>query len=738
MNFSRVIPGAANTVRALAEVVVATAAILGICEYFHPNFFFRDESARQYGPIFQYIGKALLQGEWPLLTLDVLQGGYLLGENQYGLLNPFTMTAAATAGLMPTVKTGALLFTAIHLALLWLGASRLALNLGVGGLARLTFAFIVISNNLLLYWYASSWTAGLIGQTWFVWSLALLAAPRLNVMTILLGAFSVYAALNSGWPHTLLATVVMVSSAGIASLIRRDWERLAGIAIITTSSAIASLLSIAPLVDTIELTSRQSGYWNNWVLVPMLSDILNVGAPSYLPRLNNWSETPNISSTPVFFLAWFALAALPLFRLNWRSLASTPMLGIGISTAILLVASLGPEQVAMLRWPLRFAPHAQVGLLAGLLVLLRGSKFRSPTLRTVMFCIALAVGPQILAVLAAPAQISTHIAFATVLTFTVLIANTLIEWRPGHFWAFCLFSSVLFFLLTHHFFPLNRDVYDAGVKEQDPIRYNSIFFKPIDDNKFSYTFSFLQNPGGISLLLSGYLRLTDSRMLNGYSSVDRESLSKLLCLDPFGTPCDSALSRLFGKEEETGMAYLNLLRVDRLLVPTSGTYWALSAATVTPDWHEVSRQGNIAELVRVTPTVALPGTLSYAGAELTVARDAHSERIRANSETVHIHVAPAPPAGSGSPLERALVFARLWWPGYVADIEGRDIPVVAHNDLLVRIDIPPHVSGKVAVRLSFRPLAHGIRPFYIPLGLALLATGCFVVIRLRGSRLDLP
>jgi hypothetical protein len=140
------------------------------------------------------------------------------------------------------------------------------------------------------------------------------------------------------------------------------------------------------------------------------------------------------------------------------------------------------------------------------------------------------------------------------------------------------------------------------------------------------------------------------------------------------------------------------------------------------------------------PTVALPGTLSYAGAAVTVAHDAPSERIRANRETVHVHVAPAPPGSTGAPLERALVFARLWWPGYVADIGGRPLPVVAHDNLLVRINIPADVVGEGTVSLSFRPLVQGIRPFVVPLGLALLATGSFLFVWLgfRGRRLDPP
>ena len=228
-------------------------------------------------------------------------------------------------------------------------------------------------------------------------------------------------------------------------------------------------------------------------------------------------------------------------------------------------------------------------------------------------------------------------------------------------------------------------------------------------------------------------------MLNGYSPINRESLFKVTCLDPFGTPCGSALSRLFKKEEATDRPYLELLRVDRLRVSTSGAYGELAAAALTPDWHELSREGNIVELVRETPTILLPGSLSYAGRELTVGQDGQSKVIRANFETVQVHVKPALPGGAGVPLDRALIFARLWWPGYVAEVAGRDVPVIPHDDLLVRIDIPPNVSGDVTVRLAFRPLALGIRFFFMPLGLAFLATGCFVfVCCVRRRRLDLP
>ena len=119
----------------------------------------------------------------------------------------------------------------------------------------------------------------------------------------------------------------------------------------------------------------------------------------------------------------------------------------------------------------------------------------------------------------------------------------------------------------------------------------------------------------------------------------------------------------------------------------------------------------------------LPGTLSYVGASLMIVPDSSNDRADAQREIFHVTTRATGVDRLPAPLPRTIIFARLWWPGYTARINGQPVPVIPHDNLLVRVDVPETFAGSAEIALSFRPLSRGVRPYLIPLGVALLLVG---------------
>jgi uncharacterized membrane protein YfhO len=81
--------------------------------------------------------------------------------------------------------------------------------------------------------------------------------------------------------------------------------------------------------------------------------------------------------------------------------------------------------------------------------------------------------------------------------------------------------------------------------------------------------------------------------------------------------------------------------------------------------------------------------------------------------------------------DRRLVFARLAWPGYTAEIDGQTIPVTTTSSGLIQIDIPEGTSGEL--HLSWTPPG-----LWIGVGTALAGIavwiGLVVIARRRHAR----
>jgi uncharacterized membrane protein YfhO len=138
----------------------------------------------------------------------------------------------------------------------------------------------------------------------------------------------------------------------------------------------------------------------------------------------------------------------------------------------------------------------------------------------------------------------------------------------------------------------------------------------------------------------------------------------------------------------------------------------------------IVRTGESATWAERTPPVGGSGTVSYVPENATLEAD----EATATTERVRLRLR------GGIPAPRWVVFARLYWPGYEATIDGSRVRVDTIDGILPKIVLPRDVEGSVDVVLSFRP--PGLRASWILAGLGLILALAAIVLSERDSRAD--
>jgi hypothetical protein len=716
--------GAALTQLALGIAAVSLAALPLL---FNPAFYFRDDFQSSFMPVFLEVARLVERGELPLLTTDSWYGGNLLGEYQFAIFNPVSVASYLLIHqtFEDLAKAGAF-YAILHLTILAFGSHRLLRAFGCDPAPAFLGALAISSNAWLLYWCAASWILGLVSFAWMPWALWALMRARESAIWILPAALFSALLFTAGYPYGNVALVAAAGTAMAVLVRRRERAGAARMALALALGAGLAAPALLPLIDHLQAGSRGALSIDRWR--PPLEGMLSFGIPTFVDVWRDFGiQYRLIASSPMFYAAWF----LPLVLVNarwpavWREDRTRLLLLFGFAAAFLLLCFAPPY--GPFRWTFRFIPyfHAALTLLCCFLLSRGQDGTERSSLRLTLAGAGVLALPVFLAIGRTPYLSELHVAgLAAVLLFALLADRIGRLGRPPRWsgWAVqlaALTGHVALLALVLTIWPenetlprwpdLDRRGDPATAGTEDGTRHVFLF----GQEQVTPTTRQSEVAFGNTALLS------DLPAVNGYSPIHPSGLHRLFCFEWLSQSCPEAARRLFEREPRTGLTYAELMRVDRVSV-AHGAHRALFDAHAPPGWRRVA-EGRLADrFALAVERPPLPGSVSRLPPGVSLDLVSRSE----TAETFRFRTGP-------DYAGELVVFARAFYPGYRARVDGEQRPVSALQGILPAVSLPPGATGTLT--LAFRPRSLDAGLALAAISLAALATIALTA-RRRGSR----
>jgi hypothetical protein len=652
-------------------------------------FYYWDDSAAQFLPMWYRLGRLVGSGHWPtLLDLHTWMGGNVAGEALFGIYNPLNVANFLLVAALPDLAVAAALVKTEFLVLLALGTYLVCREYGARRAVSAAVAIALPFSGFTLYFDTASWASGLISFACvpFVWwSLRRAARGALNPFwAFLIGAL----AITSGNPYGVLGVCVVVLGLLAELGLRRSWRAFRITLLLGVCVGLVVPLVFLPLALTGPVTWRAGwGVLNDGFLVPNGTDLLAMSVPGHLPRIRAFDGADSLR-VPAMYFAWFVLPLAPW--LNWRVLRNRALVGAFVVTLGFLALTLGPSSLWMFRWPLRLVEYCYLGL--GVLVAVAASD----GLRTTR------VGTRILGT-AGILLAGTYLAWATTPTRlgwdlaglgVVSALTALAVWAHRHgtaaFGAALVAGTAAVLGLQLAAFPGNFNVkpyyYPHSVnalRSTFADRYQGETLQIASFRTASDTVGLGPDKAWRYFLFGYSYQVAGVDAVNSYTGMGFSAFSDTFCLDGFGSSCAQAYPNLW-QPTTSGAPVADLMRLRTIVVENA----LVGEVAVPPGWQVVEHDQVVTVLRRTGPLPWPEGTLSFAGPAVAVTRDTSGD---STSESVRFTA-----TGQGS---RRLVFARLAWPGYQARIDGQDIPIATGPSGLLAVDLPPGVTtGELTLR----------------------------------------
>lgn len=656
------------------------------------RYFYVDDRIAETMPKLMDIGRLLRAGEMPWLSTNIVNGGGYAVEYLLSVFNPLHLALAVVLSDVQDVALGAFVYVLAHCLLLTGSAAWLGRRLGLNTAWSIAFAVSVGFQPYTILWNATAWNQGLLAFAWFVLVVAAAVAfhqtPRRRYgWVVLLGT---YGCLTSGWPLAVFALGLFVPALLVArQLTGQPVRPTAWLAAWFGGGVGCSLMALYPLLTAFEVADRSSrtGNPDNFNVAP-LEGLLHFADPSYYGFFLNFGGY-ELQTLPHFYVAWFALPVLAFWRVHgFRPSVSPVMVATTVMLAVSAMAALGPERLSVFRYPTRALQFFGFFLLVLVALVVAHGGFCFTRRR-------LTVALGVLGLLMLNSLQADPEGAARILWFGLAVgALTTACWAQGRRRASdraagrwtdttVVLGTVGVLVALGVLHPAGRGI-DTGFPHQigglEPVSlqdytlfYGSYLPPEVDDAAYEH-----YRPATTGVMVG-------DRQVNGYSSLGNRHLRRFLPIDDQGDFRPGA-AEVFAdaRDPETGLPFLELLRVDQV-VALRGIFDRELRAELDPEvWTR--RVTGASTVAYAHQPYALPGLVSYTSPGLGV-RPVEGAACDQGSSKECLHVEPAA-AGEGK-----VVFARLWYPGYRATLDGVPVPVVRHAETLVAVVTPPGQGG---------------------------------------------
>lgn len=701
----------------------ALVAVLAVIPQWRGTFFYYvGDQHEQFMPLWHLFGDQLRAGHLPLMDPAGWLGGQNAAEAITGIWNPVNVANYLLVSTFDDLNHAAFVVNLEFLVLLGMGTFLLAREYGAGRVPAVVVAAAVPVSGFTLWYEASGWLGGLMAFTWFThfwWSARRCSRGRLNpLVPFVLGGLAV----TTGNPYAVLGVLAVLAALAVELLLARRYRPLLHLVVMGACVGALALLVFLPLLGISSVSNRQTlaQLANNTFFVPNLGDLLTSSSPSYLPAITTWGNAP-LESVPSTYFAWFVVPLLPWLR--WRGIARLRRSAISLALVALfyLLACLGPSNVWLFRWPERLVEYFYVSVGVVFAVLLSAGPARDHVRRRALLSGGLILVGGYLAWAVRPVAYN-KVHLGAVLLVAVFVAGALaLHRRRG-----MAGLGVVLLVGTAVVVTLQSSVFPAQPPGGTPV-YPGYDLARLRAAEAGYQGTVLQLaalPGVTTqqkqsgeLLFGNMPRALGHETLTSYTGQGFQQFMTALCMNYRGEVCPQAFDVLW---QPAGPG-LDVPMVDALRISTLVLQRSLipqAADPPPPGWHVLTGDAVRVVWVRDRP---LPGTgrLAWASTGVSVVADAST----AGRESVRYRA-----DGSGRVL-----FARLAWPGYTAEVDGRRVPVTSTPAGLVSLDVP---AGSHTVVLTYRTpgLTAGIAAALAAVVVALLQAGLWTWQRRRGRR----
>ncbi len=679
--------------------VLGVAAFVGIVAQLplirNRIFYYWDDSAAAFLPHWFRIGTELRNGNWPMLAPDVWMGGNFLSEVQLSLWNPVSLANYVLVSVLPDLAVAATLVKTEFLVLLAVGTYLLAREYGAKRGAAAAVATALPFSGYTLFFDASAWVAGLIGFAWLPW--VWWAARRVGrgrsnpLLLLVLG----YLAMSVGSPYGALGVVVILLGVAIELLVRKNWRGLVKVVVTGGLVGMSTLVVFLPLLGSSSVTWRtDSKLDNDGFLVPALSDLFGLSAPTFQAQLESW-QGAHAFSFPITYLAWFVAPLIPWLKWSELRTRARDYLGVFLFFVVYVLFTIGPSNMGMFRWPARLIEYVYLPVMVLFAVVLSKGLHTSAKRNRAILSGVIVFGGFYLSWASQPLSFQYHLGAAV--GVGILLTAFLVATRKAPKYAALVLVvgtvGVLGFQLIHYQGNKNVNPWNfphdvSAMQDRFDKRYEGSTLLIAD------TSALAKNTGGVSPdqswsdgLLGAQWEVAGVEALNSYTGLGYSAFSEQLCMNYYGGVCPQAFDRIWRPTSSTVDAPLaDTLRLETVVVAND---YVDGPITAPEGWSEQERTKAVTVLHRDEPLPWTDGRLSYADDGVEVTAD---EKNGAEGETSKY-------TGPGG----TVLYAALAWPGWTATVDGKTVEVKQGPAGVIQVDVPEAKDGGSTIVLDFQP-----------------------------------
>ncbi|MCM6778316.1 hypothetical protein NDR87_33435 [Nocardia sp. CDC159] len=675
-------------ITALGVVVGYGAVLLG-----NVRHFFTDDTESQYTGLWVALGRALRDGQFPVMWPDQ----WMTGNNTMddaGLFNPPQLLIDLIAPSVDNVALYATVVKLIFSIIAALGVYRVCLVYGGrpawSAVAGVAFPF----SGWFLFFDEASWMTSLTGTAWMLhaWAASVrYCRGRGGPIPVFV---YLYLTISTQYIFPAVEAMLMLAAVAVGEILfQRAWRPVLRLTIAAACAGLAGLLTFLPSMLSAKVTWRGTAQIiNDQFLTVPWSESLNASLPSTLPALTSWWGY--VQPLPMTYIAWFLIPGLAFIdwrraRDAWRELSA-----VALFAAMMLMWTAGPGSIGPLRWPARVLPMLAIGLLVLVCVLLgRFGTVRDWKPR------AIAAAVLILALWVRSFSADPHAAIWHVVAALAIAAlGAGVVWLARHRGtaAACALTIVAMFPIAY--FQVSS-VQPTPMSWQLPANRAEAraVFPDFPGKTLQLGERGLLQPGDKSLqgaygslVFGNYAKNLELNYVNGYTPTGYFYFGELLCMRWDASVCPDAYRRVFTPEPTIGRTLVDLMKVDRVVLQRA-LFPDAGRQDPPEGWKWVDYPGHeryIAVLERVD------GPVSGVNGRIAVAKDVTATSLAESDTDSRVRVS--------SPNGGRVVFARIGWPGYRATLDGKPVPFTTVAKTFVAVDIPAGTNN-AELELTWRP-----------------------------------